>query len=234
MILCIETATAVCSAALCSRERIIALRENTEGRSHASLLTVFIEELLKESGTKPDMLKAVAVSKGPGSYTGLRIGVSAAKGLAYAASIPLIAIDTTLSMFAGFKTQAEKSNRLNEKDFFCPAIDARRMEIYFAIYSYNGTVVKSTGAEVIDNSSFSKLSPDSRIFFFGDGAGKIKNIIGRDNCIFDEQFLPSAAYLHAHAWKAFDEGIFEDIAYFEPFYLKDFITTKPVKKISGL
>lgn len=234
MILCIETATPVCSAALCSREEVVAIKENPEGRSHASLLTVFIEGLLKETGTRAYDLQAVAVSKGPGSYTGLRIGVSAAKGIAYAASIPLIAIDTTFSMFTGFKNLVEKSTTLNEDDLFCPSLDARRMEIYHSVYKADGSCIKNTVAEVIDESSFGKLPSSSRVFFFGDGAGKIKNIIRRINCVFDERFMLSASYMHAPAYKAFDEGSFEDLAYFEPYYLKDFITTKPVKKITGL
>jgi tRNA threonylcarbamoyladenosine biosynthesis protein TsaB len=233
MIICIETATPLCSVALCSREGLISLKESDEGRSHASLLTVFIESLLREAGIKAGALEAVAVSKGPGSFTGLRIGVSVAKGMAYASSIPLIGIETTLSMFHGFLPFAQKKYSLLSTDLFCPAMDARRMEIYYCLLDINGNSLKKTCAEVIDDNSFRDIPESARILFFGDGALKLKDTVKRGNTVFEDSFRISAAYMHKSAYQSFDNRQFEDVAYFEPFYLKDFLTSKPVKNILG-
>ena len=230
MIICLESATSTCSVALCDKGNVISLKESETGRSHASLLTVFIDELLKEAGLKIADLQAVAVSKGPGSYTGLRIGVSVAKGIAYGASIPLIGIDTTFSLFSGFISSKEG---LAASDLFCPLIDARRMEVYYSIYDINSNIVKSIRAEIMDKNSFSDIAVTSRIFFFGDGTGKCSKVIKRRNVVFDEDFRISASYMSRPAYEAFEEHRFEDVAYFEPFYLKDFIATKPVKNIIG-
>ncbi len=233
MILCLETATALCSVALCDKIGSVALRENNEGRSHASLLTVFIEELLKESGIKAADLEAVAVSRGPGSYTGLRIGVSVAKGIAYAASIPLISVDTTLSMFRGFKANTGKKYGFTGTDLFCPALDARRMEVYYSVFDSEGRIIKSVRAEIMDHDSFSDLPGSSRIFIFGDGAAKCREIIKRQDLIFADDFRISASFMQVPAFEALGKRRFEDVAYFEPFYLKDFLTSKPVKNILG-
>ena len=233
MILCLETATSLCSVALCDRNRIVALRESSEDRSHASLLTVFIDEIFKQTGIKADDLDAVAVSKGPGSYTGLRIGVSVAKGITYAASVPLISDDTTLAMFHGFMAMAEGKYAISQTDLFCPALDARRMEIYYSIFDSAGNIVKNVRAEIIDNDSMSDLPASSRIFIFGDGTAKCRDVISRKNVVFDENFAISAAFMNTPAYMAFDNRHFEDVAYFEPFYLKDFLTSKPVKNILG-
>jgi tRNA threonylcarbamoyladenosine biosynthesis protein TsaB len=233
MILCIETATSLCSVALCDRSGIIDLKENAEGRSHASLLTIFIDELLKARGIGTQDLDAVAVSKGPGSYTGLRIGVSVAKGIAYASSIPLIGVDTTLSMFMGFIRVAKEKLVLSGSDLFCPALDARRMEVYYSVYNSEGIRVKETCAEIIDGNSFKEYPESSRVFIFGEGAAKCREVIERKNIIIDDEFKISASSMHIPAYEAFIQTLFEDVAYFEPFYLKDFLTTKPVKNILG-
>jgi len=233
MILCIETATSVCSVALCDRSRIIALKENAEGRSHASLLTVFIEEILKEQGIRTKDLEAVAVSKGPGSFTGLRIGVSVAKGIAYASSVPLIGIDTTLSMLMGFLPVAKEKYSITVDDLFCPLLDARRMEVFYAIYNSAGKKIKETTAEIIDGNSFGDYPGPSAIYVFGEGAAKCRDIITRKNVIVDDEFKISASAMHIPVYEAFNNNHFEDVAYFEPFYLKDFLTTKPVKNILG-
>ncbi len=230
MIICLESATSTCSVALCNKGKVISLKESEQSRSHATLLTVFIDELLKEARLKTADLDAVAVSKGPGSYTGLRIGVSVAKGIAYGASIPLIAIDTTFSLFNGF---ISLQKRFKESDLFCPLIDARRMEVYHSIYDINGSIIKSIRAEIMDKKSFSNIPVTSRIFFFGDGTEKCSKVIKRENVVFDEDFRISASYMAEPAYKAFKGQRFEDVAYFEPFYLKDFIATKPVKNITG-
>lgn len=233
MILCLETATTLCSVALCDKSGAIALRESNESKSHASLLTVFINDLLKEAGIRTNELDAVAVSKGPGSYTGLRIGVSAAKGIAYASSIPLIGIETTLSMFCGFTAEAKKKYQLTHDDLFCPVLDARRMEVYYSIFDLTGKSIRSIRAEIMDKNSFFDFPESKRIFFFGDGSAKCKEIIKRKNVVFDESFRISASYMYGPAYESFTEHRFEDIAYFEPFYLKDFLTSKPVKNILG-
>ena len=231
MILCLETATTLCSVALCEKDRVIVLRESDEDRSHASLLTVLIEEILRESGIRTSDLEAVAVSKGPGSYTGLRIGVSTAKGISYASSIPLIAVDTTLSMYTGYISSLGKEYGLNSTDLFCPALDARRMEVYYSVYGSNGEIVRSTRAEIMEKGSFNDLPVSSRIFIFGNGAAKCREVLARGNIVFDSDFRLSASFMQKPAYEALTNKRFEDVAYFEPFYLKDFLTSKPVKNI---
>ncbi|MFH0842177.1 MAG: tRNA (adenosine(37)-N6)-threonylcarbamoyltransferase complex dimerization subunit type 1 TsaB [Bacteroidota bacterium] len=228
MILCIETATSLCSVALCNSNGVIAVIESGEDRSHTASLTPGILELLKKTGIKITDLEAVAVSKGPGSYTGLRIGVSTAKGMAYAASIPMIGISTTYSMFHGFISSGKD---FRETDLFCPLLDARRMEAYYSVFSIDGTVIKDTRAEIITEESFSDLPDASRIFFFGDGSAKCMNIISRKNKFFDTEFRISASSMQKPAYESLSERRFENTAYFEPFYLKDFLATKPVKNI---
>ncbi|MCU0462397.1 MAG: tRNA (adenosine(37)-N6)-threonylcarbamoyltransferase complex dimerization subunit type 1 TsaB [Bacteroidales bacterium] len=233
MILCLETATSLCSVALCDRKGVVALKEGGEGRSHASELTVFIDRILKDSGIKADQLEAVAVSKGPGSYTGLRIGVSAAKGITYASSIPLIGIDTTLSMYLGFYGIARDKYGINQSDLFCPALDARRMEIYYSVFDASGRIVKTVCAEVVDTDFLSDLPASSRIFIFGDGSAKCRGVVRSENIFIECDFRISATYMRSAAYDALDNKHFEDVAYFEPFYLKDFLTSKPVKNIPG-
>jgi tRNA threonylcarbamoyladenosine biosynthesis protein TsaB len=233
MILCLETATNLCSVALCDNSGVIALRESNESKSHAAMLTVFISEILRDHYLTAHDLEAVAVSKGPGSYTGLRIGVSVAKGIAYGASIPLIGVETTLSMFYGI-TDSRNFRAENETNsFFCPMLDARRMEVYYAIYNSYGNKIKDISAEVINNDSFINIPESQKIIFFGDGALKCKEVINRKNAIFADDFIISASYMHKPVSEALKNHHFEDVAYFEPLYLKDFITSKPRKNILG-
>ena len=233
MILCLETATALCSVALCDKNGVIALRESNEERSHAASLTVFIVDLLKEAGIKTGDLQAVVVSKGPGSYTGLRIGVSAAKGIAYAASVPMVGVETTISMFHGFLSTSKDKYKFTETDLFCPVLDARRMEVYYSVFDINGNTVKETRAEIMDKDSFSDLPVSSNIFLFGDGAAKCREVVKRKKIFIEDDFKISAAYMVKYAYEAIESSRFEDVAYFEPFYLKDFLTSKPVKNILG-
>ena len=228
MILCIETATNVCSAALCNSEGVISVKESVDLRSHASLLTVYIEELLKDAGISAKYLKAVAVSKGPGSYTGLRIGVSVAKGIAFGASLPLIGVTTTLSMTMGL---IQKMGNVEKNTIFCPMIDARRMEVYFALYDHEGKQIKDISADIITESSFDAIPEKYKIIFFGDGAAKCSNVIKRQNIEFVDNFSLSAAFMYKPVNATFGLKQFEDIAYFEPFYLKDFIATTRRKNI---
>lgn len=233
MIICLETATSLCSVALCSNEGLVSLRESHDTKSHASLITVFIDEILKEQGLKVKDLEAIAVSRGPGSYTGLRIGVSVAKGIAYASSIPLIGIDTTLSMFMGIKEKYTGTMQNTENILFCPMLDARRLEVYCAVYDYSGKTINKISAEVITENSFGDIPESEKIVFFGNGADKCRDIIKRKNSYFDSEFVISASHMLTPAYQSFRDHDFQDIAYFEPFYLKDFITTIPRKSIFG-
>jgi tRNA threonylcarbamoyladenosine biosynthesis protein TsaB len=233
MIICLETATNLCSVALCDSAGVISLRESNDSRTHASMLTLFIIEILKENGINASDLEAIAVSKGPGSFTGLRIGVSAAKGIAYAASIPLIAIETTFLMFRGMVQGKYGEKGADVSKLFCPMLDARRMEVYYAIYDSSGNTVKSISADVITEASFNDIPESRKIIFFGDGAAKCREVIKRPNVYFDDDFRISASHMCSPAFKALNNHQFEDVAYFEPFYLKDFITSKPKKNILG-
>jgi universal bacterial protein YeaZ len=231
MIICLETATNLCSVALCDSAGVISLRESNESKSHASLLTVFIEEILREHGIRARDLDAVAVSKGPGSFTGLRIGVSVAKGIAYGASIPLIGIETTLSMFWGITISKYFRSESDVNSLFCPMLDARRMEVYYAIYDSVGTKIKDISAEIITKDTFAYIPESQKIIFFGDGAIKCREVINHKNALFASDYLISASHMHNPVFQAVKNHRYEDVAYFEPLYLKDFITSKPRKNI---
>lgn len=226
-ILNIETSTGVCSVSVSDKDAILAARESRIDRSHASMLTVFIGEAMAEAGIGYNELSGVAVSRGPGSYTGLRIGVSAAKGICYGADIPLIALDTLLIMARGLLRNIADNDGL----LLCPMIDARRMEVYTALYDTAGTRVKDITAEIIDNNSFKDYLDERKIIFFGDGSGKCRDTLKHPNAVFIEGIYPSACYMAQLSFKAFAEKIFEDTAYFEPFYLKDFLATTPKNKM---
>lgn len=227
MILCIETATMVCSVALCNETGTAMHLEAESGMTHASQLTVLIQRLMEECSVKPESLNAVAVSKGPGSYTGLRIGVSVAKGIAYGTGIPLIAVNTLESMCAGFIESQGISP--DQGTLLCPMIDARRMEVYNALFTSEGKMIRPTTADIIDSSSYSKELADNRMIFFGNGADKCSQVIMSDNARFVTGFRLSASYLCLPSLDAFREKRFEDLAYFEPYYLKEFIATVPGK-----
>lgn len=229
MILCIETATPACSAALCDQNRVVNVLVAEQGLSHASQLTVLIGKLLESAGVAPLSLEAVAVSKGPGSYTGLRIGVSVAKGIAYGAGIPLIGINTLTAMCHGYLS----ANALPEGDttLLCPMIDARRMEVYNALFTAQGVMVRETSADIITEKSFSSELESGKVIFFGSGADKCREVITGSNALFVDDFSLSASYLHIPSARALREKHFEDVAYFEPYYLKEFIATVPRKMI---
>jgi tRNA threonylcarbamoyladenosine biosynthesis protein TsaB len=162
----------------------------------------------------------------------LRIGVSVAKGIAYGASIPLIAIETTLSMFYGISQSLNLSGESDSDLLFCPMLDARRMEVYYAIYDSGGNKVRDISAEIVNEETFIGIPESQKIIFFGDGALKCKEVINRENALF-VNFVNSASHMHKPVLQAFNENHFEDIAYFEPLYLKDFLTSKPRKNILG-
>ncbi|MGN6178806.1 MAG: tRNA (adenosine(37)-N6)-threonylcarbamoyltransferase complex dimerization subunit type 1 TsaB [Mucilaginibacter sp.] len=223
-ILQIETATTVCSVALSKNGKTLAVKEINERNIHAEVITVFIDELLKETGVSYSEVDAIAVSSGPGSYTGLRIGVSTAKGLCFALDKPLIAVETLEAMADGLINGMQ----LADKDILlCPMIDARRMEVYTAIFNANGKRIRPTTAEIIDANSFGDLLSDHTIIFFGDGAPKCQAVLGDNtNAQFVADFRNSAAYLSQKAYAKLLANNLEDVAYFEPFYLKDFIAGK--------
>lgn len=216
-ILNIETATRNCSVSLAKNGETIALREIAEtGYSHAEKLHVFIEEIICEAGILFSDLSAVAVSQGPGSYTGLRIGVSAAKGLSYTLNIPLISIDTLTSLAHKVKV---------DKGIIIPMIDARRMEVYSAVFDSNYKIIREIKAEVLDENSFSNF--EETIYFIGDSNDKAKTILKNSNFIFlDTSVYPSANEMSELSFQKFLNNSFEDVAYFEPYYLKDFMITK--------
>ena len=226
MILCLETATPVCSVALNESCCTIALRETEGQNAHSEKITNFIREVMEVAEIDYKQLDAVAVSKGPGSYTGLRIGVSTAKGICYAANLPLMAIDTLEAMAYGMK--AKLGSQITDNDLLIPMIDARRMEVYAAIFDANLNKINDTAALVIDENSFEELLKEHRLWFFGDGAPKLKKVFeNQPNISIIDGFKPSAAFMLPLADKALREHDFVDVAYFEPFYLKDFIAGKP-------
>jgi len=217
-ILNIETATKNCSVALGQNEQVIDLIEYTgEGYSHAEKLHVFIKDILSNNHILPEQLNAIAVSKGPGSYTGLRIGVSAAKGLAYALDIPLIAISTLESMARQIKT---------ENAYIIPLIDARRMEVYSAVFDDKYNLIRKVQADLLEEQPFDNYLNEKKVIFLGDAVEKTKKLIAHPNAVFSSAKYPTAKDLHELAYQQFKNRSFEDTAYFEPYYLKDFIVTR--------
>jgi tRNA threonylcarbamoyladenosine biosynthesis protein TsaB len=218
-ILALETTTKNCSVALFENEKLLYLKEEkSDGYSHAEQLTLFIEELIKTAHFSLKDINAIAVSKGPGSYTGLRIGTSTAKGLCYSLDIPLISVSTLKAMAF--------SMALSENyDLFCPMIDARRMEVFSALFDKNSNEVRGVQADIVDEQTYAKFLANE-VLFFGDGALKCKEIINHKNAKFIEGIFPSAKNLGILANAKFENKDFEDVAYFEPYYLKDFLAGK--------
>ncbi|CAM3627079.1 tRNA (adenosine(37)-N6)-threonylcarbamoyltransferase complex dimerization subunit type 1 TsaB [Sphingobacterium prati] len=221
LILQIDTSTTVCSVALSEDGQTLAVIDLDEPNAHAAKLTVLIEQILREADRSVKQLAAIAVSMGPGSYTGLRIGVSTAKGLCYGLDVPLIAINTLEALFLGYKGQFG----LQEHEAFIPMLDARRMEVYSAVYNHHSDLVKSTAAEIIDVNYYDRLlAVYSRVHLFGSGADKFEALFaGNDRVNVQLKFKASAAFLSKLAFEKLQNKAFEDIAYFEPFYLKDFV-----------
>lgn len=226
LILNLETSTTVCSVSLSKDGRLLAVKEQNGDYSHAENLTLFIEDVLQQADVKLSDVDAIAVSKGPGSYTGLRIGVSTAKGLCYSLNKPLIAV-STLQHISLSVSKESKYQISNLKSLFCPMLDARRMEVYCAMFDSLNNEIRPTTAEIIDEHSFSDLLNNNMIYFFGDGAAKCKNVLSANkNAIFINDIFPSAKNMTSLSEQAFVNKRFEDVAYFEPFYLKDFVAGK--------
>jgi tRNA threonylcarbamoyladenosine biosynthesis protein TsaB len=226
LILNIETATKTCSVALAKNGALVGQKSLSSGAySHAENLHPFIDSLLKEHQVSAAELDAIAISMGPGSYTGLRIGVSTAKGLCYALNIPLIAVGTLELM-----CHSEKLKSL-DADLFCPMIDARRNEVFTALFNKSGQMVKDVEALILDTDSFSTLLQNQRIAFFGDGSAKFSEMINNPNAVFVDGVEPLASQMISLSEARFAAVKFEDVAYFEPFYLKEFMATTPKKQL---
>lgn len=231
LILSIETGTDVCSVGLARDGELLSLRESDEGRDHAKKVAVFVDELLRQTGVDAEELDAVSVGMGPGSYTGLRIGVSFAKGLCYGLQIPLIAIGS-LDALVEVAKEDHEAGILSVKDWdqaiLCPMVDARRMEVYTQIFSSAGEPLSEVSAEIVSAESFAKWRGEGEFVIFGNGAAKCQQVLEGAKYI---DVVPSARGLVRLAEQKLSQGEVEDIAYFEPFYLKDFVVIPSKKKL---
>ena len=233
LILSIETGTDICSVALANDGELMALRESDEGRDHAKKVALFVDELLRETGVQPADLDAIAVGKGPGSYTGLRIGVSFAKGMCYALNIPLISVGS-LDALAEVAREDYDAGILDIEDEewsgarLCPMVDARRMEVYAQIFDNECKPLSDVVAEVVTEESFKEWRSSGKFVIFGNGAQKCSEVLSDAICV---GVSPSARGIVSLAEKAFNAGKFEDLAYFEPFYLKEFLVIPSKKKL---
>ncbi|MFY0602583.1 MAG: tRNA (adenosine(37)-N6)-threonylcarbamoyltransferase complex dimerization subunit type 1 TsaB [Flavobacteriaceae bacterium] len=222
IILNIETATKNCSVSIAKNGKTLVLKEVVDMKySHAEKLHPFILEVVSKAGIDFKDIDAIAVSKGPGSYTGLRIGVSAAKGLAFAFDIPLISVDTLQSLASSVQVK---------EGVIIPMLDARRMEVYAAVFDNQNKQIREIKAEIIDESSFIDYLKQGTVYLLGDGAEKCKQVLNHSNAIFINDKYPSANEMSVLSYKKYQDGHLEDVAYFEPFYLKDFVATKEKSK----
>jgi tRNA threonylcarbamoyladenosine biosynthesis protein TsaB len=222
IILNIETTTKNCSVSIAEKGEILAIKELNNGNySHAEVLHPFIVDVLKDANLTTHQIDAVAVSKGPGSYTGLRIGVSAAKGLCFAFDKPLVSIDTLTSLSHSISI---------EEGVIVPMLDARRMEVYAAVFNKKHEKIREIEAEIIDENSYSEYLEAGIVYFLGDGSQKCKEIITHKNAVFVDAKFPSAKEMAQLSYDKYQKSDIENVAYFEPFYLKDFIVIPEKKK----
>ena len=230
-IILIETSTALCSAALAEDGAIVSYKESSAPKAHASLTAVFVQEMLSERGLTISDCDAVCVSMGPGSYTGLRVGVSTAKGLCFGSGKPLLAVGTLDTLVA--QAVAERltviPDLIGDLRYIIPMVDARRMEVYTAVFDQYRQITE-TSPMIIDEDSFAEQLAEGPCLFIGDGAGKCADVIRHPNAHFC-QCWPKASAMLAPALAAYKEKRFEDVAYFEPFYLKEFVATVSRKKL---
>ena len=234
LILTIETSTEVCSVSLLKDGILVDFIESDEGQNHARLVTVFAENLLSKNNLQPNELDAIAVSKGPGSYTGLRIGTSTAKGICYAANIPLIAVGTLEAMAKHVALNLAQLGINNDRlTLFCPMIDARRMEVFSMLLDEKGNVLHPITAEIIDEAFLATELTNKQVVFFGNGSAKCEKVIKSPNAKFLPNIKASAKHMTELVWEAYNNNQFEDVAYFEPFYLKDFVATVSKKNMLG-
>ena len=227
-ILHIETSTTICSVALSIGDECIFSVSDDKGMNHAALLSVYIAQAMDTLSKTGQQLNAVAISSGPGSYTGLRIGVSTAKGMCYGMDIPLIAV-STLQLMA-----ISTLNQMTEKEdniLLCPMIDARRMEVYAALFNSEGTICREIAPDIVDETTYQDFLATKKVYFFGNGSDKCKSIISHENAVFLDDIHPLAYNMIPLALDAYSKKLFVDTAYFEPFYLKEFQTTTPKKQM---
>lgn len=243
-IILIETSTALCSTALAEDGTITSYRESSAPKAHASLTAVFVQEMLAERGLTLADCDAVCVSMGPGSYTGLRVGVSTAKGLCFGSGKPLLAVGTLDTLVAQAADEAGAAGGVGQYHYIIPMIDARRMEVYTAVFEPTGASATANDSEgslpyrqitetapvIIDENSFAKELEEGPVLFIGDGAGKCADVLKHPNANFC-QCHPKASAMLSPALEAFRKGDFKDVAYFEPFYLKEFVATVSKKKL---
>ncbi len=230
-ILHIETSTKVCSVAVSQDSAVIFDQADFEGPNHATVCAPFVEEALSFAESHAIPLDAVAVSEGPGSYTGLRIGVSLAKGVAYGRGVPLLSVPTLKLLTVPLLLFRED---LPEQALFVPMIDARRMEVYAAVYDRALREVRGTQADIVDASTYAEYLDRGPVCFFGPGAAKCREVISHPNAIFIDDIHPQAKYMQPLAERKFWNNDFADTAYFEPFYLKEFVATKPKDLLHSL
>ena len=233
MILCISTATNLCSVAIGHAQAPpLGAKELADPHAHSTALASMVEQLMHELGLDLEQLSAVAINKGPGSYTGLRIGTSLAKGICYALSKPLVAIGCREIMAHGALQRHSASQvELPSPPLLCPMVDARRMEIYTALFDSQLRPLTPTMAKVVDHNAFAEQLAQGPVLFFGDGAAKCREVLQHPNAVFIEGIEPSATHMLALAHNALHNGQIEDVAYFEPFYLKDFVAIKAKNKV---
>ncbi|PKP36289.1 MAG: tRNA (adenosine(37)-N6)-threonylcarbamoyltransferase complex dimerization subunit type 1 TsaB [Bacteroidetes bacterium HGW-Bacteroidetes-15] len=231
-ILCIESGTNTCSVALgFDQEDIDIIESHEANNNHARNLTQFVKTILDRQGLKAKDLSAVAISKGPGSYTGLRIGVSAAKGICYGAGVPLISVGSLDALTNGAISWIQSNPEQPKPELFCPMIDARRMEVYTQLFLPNGECISEVEAKILDGNSFNEDLESKRILFFGNGSNKAVGLINSPNASFINEFKPSARFMITIASRMYKLRKFEDVAYFEPLYLKDFVATIAKNKV---
>lgn len=224
IILSIETSTPTSSIAIHDAGNLVSSQSIHKSKSHSEYLVPSIKYLCETSGIEVKEISAVAISKGPGSYTGLRIGTSTAKGLCYGLDAKLIAVNTLEAMAYGMRKY------FAEEVMLCPMLDARRMEVYCLVMDSDFSLIEKTQAKIIDENAFKGLLQKNKIIFFGNGANKCKEMINSANAMFIDDIYPSAVQVGELAWDKHNKNQFEDVAYFEPFYLKDFIAKKPSRK----
>lgn len=234
LLLSIDTSTTVCSVALHDGDKLLGCYELYTERTSAAMLTTLINDVVRHTGHELNQVDAIAVAKGPGSYTGLRIGVSTVKGLCFALDKPLLAVNTLQAMTEQVRLLSLPFAHGPVPPALCPMIDARRMEVYCAMYDGTGRELLPTSAEIIDEQSFADVLAREPVLFFGDGAAKCRPVLGsHPNAVFlDQPIVPSACTVGALAGARYAEGRFENVATFEPFYLKEFMTTVPKRTVS--
>ena len=223
-IITIDTSTNVCSVALHDNGELLSSKINHKEKSHSKYVTLMVEEVVGSAGFQLNEIDAFAISKGPGSYTGLRIGVATVKGYCFALDKPMLSINTLDGMW-------EEQKLKHKPSYYVPMIDARRMEVYTKVFDSSGTIIE-TEAKILDEASFNQFTAKGETVFFGDGSEKFNELIGeKENYVFIENVFPNAEFMGKKVYELYKSESFEDLAYFEPYYLKDFLATTPKKQL---